>query len=220
MACSFAASRGTAPGPWSISGGRSGVEVGQMARGCLADRLDVGRRQADAPRPGVLPSLVRIARAAERKRDAGLLQGPGDDDLAPASPRGPRRSGAISRISRATFCRLAIEKRGLSLRWSSPSNTRSGPMLAGQQPQRQRRIAERRDAMCRAGRAAASASMPRLTMRILFLDGVQLPGRDIGLEVLGREVAGADRADLALLLQVFAAPPSSPRSAWSGPANG
>ena len=42
--------------------------------------------------------------------------------------------GPISRISNATFSRLAIEKRGLSLRWSSPSNTRSGPMPPDSSP--------------------------------------------------------------------------------------
>ena len=73
---------------------------------------------------------------------------------------------------------------------------------AGQQPERQRRVAQDRDAVTQAERHQL-----RLDVAVhhaeLFLDGIERAGGHIGLHVRRADVARADRPDLAGPLQIL-----------------
>ena len=94
-----------------------------------------------------------------------------------------------------------------------------GADLAGEQAERERRVAQDGDAVAGAERHQLGLDVA-MDHAELFLDRVERPGGDIGLEVGRRDVAGADRADLAGAPQVLERTPSSRRSASSGPASG
>ena len=139
---------------------------------------------------------------AQRESDAGLAQRPGDDELSDvgAMLRGDR---PISSAKAATLAAVGDREARivLALVVALEHAVRADP--AGQQPERQRRIAQDRDAVAQAERQRAPPRCRGATMLILLLDRVERAGGDIGLEIRGADIAGADRADLAGALQVL-----------------
>ena len=97
----------------------------------VLDRRQLGAGERREGRGGgVLPGLLRVARAGDDRRDAGLLDDPARARPAPGSPRpgparrtrGPRRRRYRSRRRRTSRPRRTPRRAGCSLRWSSAAN--------------------------------------------------------------------------------------------------
>ena len=110
------------------------------------------------------------------------------------------RTGANSARSAATRARFSAAKRGFRPRWSPGAKVRSGPTPAGQQALSQGRVGQEGRVVAGAPVQVRSRLAPVQHAELLLVGIEGADGRIPG-HLLRHRVAGADRADLAFVLQ-------------------